>query len=111
MPIDTTTYADHTSITSSYPWGLYVRARVLCSDGKVRATSRISSTPDTFFSVPCAVKVNGRTVSGYLTCETLDGFTCAMPDDPTVVKFCAYTYGKNADALPNGLHRSTPVAS
>ena len=103
----TTTYARGTSTTSRYPWGTFVTARVLCSDGRVRTVKRISATADTFFSVPCSVVVAGRTVAGYLTCETMEGFTCETPDDPAVVKFCAYLYRKNHDALPEGTYRAT----
>jgi hypothetical protein len=52
-----------------------------------------------------AVTVAGRTVSGYVTFETRAGLSTDTPDDPTVVKFIAYQYGKNADALPAGAHR------
>lgn len=100
--IDTQKYEAGTELRSSYPWGLYVGGRALCSDGKVRALSRIAQTADTFFSVPASVKVDGRTVSGYVTTETAQGFTTESAGDPTVVKFVAYTYGRNADALPAG---------
>ena len=53
------------------PWGLFVRkgTRLLCADGKIRSVSYIAQTADTFFSVPASVKVNGKSVSGYATCE------------------------------------------
>jgi hypothetical protein len=101
-------YADGTVISQAFPWGTY-RARgtrVMCSDGKVRAVSRISETADTFFSVPAAVRVNGRTVSGYVTMETRSGSSVATENDPLVVKFRRYSYGKNADALPEGAWRT-----
>lgn len=103
--IDRNDYARGTSTVQRYPWGLYVSARVMCSDGVVRATSRIASTADTFFSVPCAVKVKGRTVSGYLTIECVSGLSTATGDDPACAKFIAYQYGRNADALPAGAWR------
>ena len=93
MATDTRKYGKGTSVTQSFPWGIYIRAQVLCSDGKVRATSRIAETADTFFSVPASVKVNGKTVAGYLT----------MEDD--VALFVAYTYGKNGNVLPKGKAR------
>lgn len=96
-----------TSVSQEFPWGTFVTATVLCSDGIVRNVSRIANTADTFFSIPAAVKVKGRTVSGYVTMETLTGSSIASPtasDDPTCVKFVAYTYGKNADALPEGTY-------
>jgi len=76
-------YEQGTSITESYPWGIYVKARVLCPDGRVRTTKRIAATADTFFSIPASVTVQGKTVSGYVTF-----------DDDTV-KFVPYKYGKN----------------
>jgi hypothetical protein len=81
----------------------YVTGRALCSDGKVR-TLRFANggIADTFFSIPARVNVGRKTVSGYATVETLAGFTTDMPDDPAVVKFVAYQYGRNAEALPRG---------
>lgn len=92
-----------TSLTQTYPWGIYHAGRAMCSDGRVRALTRISPTADTFFSVPSAVQVRGKTVSGYVTVETADGYaTYVNETDPTVVKFVAYIYGKNGDLLPPG---------
>ena len=61
------TWFDH-----SQPWSFPVKARVLCSDGKLRMTRRmaVTATADTYFSIPCAVKVKGKEVSGYLTTRT-----------------------------------------
>lgn len=102
MNAEHTLYAHGTSLSRVYPWGLFRGGRAMCSDGKVRALKRIAETADTFFSVPAAVAVNGRTVSGYVTVETAAGFSTATDDDPAVVKFVAHTYGKNHDALPAG---------
>lgn len=110
MGFATEDYGHGTSVTRSFPFGLYIRARVMCSDGTVRATHRLASTADTFFSVPCAVKVKGRTVAGYLTIETADGCTPDKPGDPSVVKFVAVTYRKNHDALPDGAWIRNPAA-
>ena len=96
----TTRYGFDTSTTVNMPWSTYVRARVMCSDGVVRPTVRISSTADTFFSVPCAVRVKGKTVAGFLTCETADGWSTDTAEDPAVIKFVAYSYGKNGNLLP-----------
>ena len=81
-------YAHGTYTVTSAPWGFYRSARAMCTDGKVRTVKRIAETADTFISVPAAVSVNGRTVSGYVTF-----------DDETV-KFVAYTYGRNGHLLP-----------
>lgn len=104
-------YADDTSITSAYPFGTYITARVMCADGRVRTVKRIADTADTFFSVPCAVTVSGRTVTGYLTVEGRSGSSVATDDDPAVAKFVAYDYGRNADALPAGAWRSDTHAT
>ena len=100
MTIDTRHFGEGTWLRQSYPWGLYVSGRAMCSDGKVRALARIAQTADTFFSVPAAVKVQGRTVAGYITVETADGLTTETPGDPAVVKFIAYSYRRNGDLLP-----------
>lgn len=76
------------SVLSRFPFAQLVKVRnVPCSDGKRRTTCRVS-TPDTFFSVPAAVRVKGKTVAGFLTCEE-DGW-----------KFTANQYGKNGAMLP-----------
>lgn len=98
-------YAYNTSVTQSYPWGLFVRADVMCSDGKVRAVARIAETADTVFSVPAAVRVAGKYVSGYMTVETRSGSSVATEDDPAVAKFARYDWGRNADLLPGGFYR------
>lgn len=106
MNLDIRRYGAETYLTVSYPWGMYHGGAVLCSDGKVRKLKRIAATADTFFSVPASVNVGKRTVSGYVTMETLQGFTTHdNDDDPVVAKFVAYTYGRNADALPAGMYR------
>src|SRR6478735_4937058 len=60
-----------TGLVSTQPWGLYRKAgsRVLCSDGKIRALAYLAQTADTFFSVPAAVRVKGKYVTGYVTTE------------------------------------------
>jgi len=93
-------HADGTYLVQSYPWGLYHGGRAVCSDGKVRSLARIAQTADTFFSVPAAVKVKGRTVSGYVTVECRSGSSVPTDDDPTVVRFVAYSYGRNGHLLP-----------
>jgi hypothetical protein len=105
MTTETRTYAQGTALTVRYPWGMFLGGRAMCADGTVRALARIAETADTFFSVPAAVKVNGRTVSGYVTVECASGSSVATDTDPAVVKFVAVTYGKNADALPAGAWR------
>lgn len=88
-------YARGTFIESRMPWGTIVAAAALCPDGRVRKVSRISSTADTFFSIPAAVRFQGKTVSGYVTVETVSGLSTATDSDPAIVRFIPYTYGKN----------------
>jgi len=60
-----------TRLTTSSPWGLIHTkgTRLLCADGKIRSVSRISSTADTFFSIPCAIRVKGVNITGYATSQ------------------------------------------
>jgi hypothetical protein len=97
--MDTRHYANGTFLTVGMPWSTYVSGAALCSDGKVRKLKRIAATADTFFSVPASVVVNGRTVAGYVTVETLAGYSTETADDPAVVKFVSYTYRKNGALL------------
>lgn len=92
-------YARGTFLAQSSPWGLYWGGAALCADGAVRKLQRIAATADTFFSVPAAVRVHGLTVSGYVSVEPLSGSSVETEDDPAAVKFVAYSYGRNADAL------------
>ena len=101
-PWHTQEYARGTSITMTQPWGVYVTAKAMCSDGKVRKVSRIAQTADSFDSVPASVRVNGKHIAGFITVETEKGFTVDMPDDPAIVKFYAYSYLKNGMVLPEG---------
>ena len=92
-------YANGTYITRSYPWGLNVKARALCPDGIVRTCKRVAETADTFFSVPASVNVKGRTVAGYITVQTIEGYSTPTDNDPAIVKFVPYLYRKNHDAF------------
>jgi hypothetical protein len=78
----------------------FVHGRALCTDGKVRTVRFKTGIADTFFSVPASVSVKGKTVSGYVTVETVEGWTTPTDGDPAVVKFIAYRYGKNGNLLP-----------
>jgi hypothetical protein len=106
MSLDVRNYGEGTSATVSMPFSFYLRARVMCSDGKVRATKRLAQTADTFFSVPASVSVSGKTVSGYATIETRGGWSTETPGDPWVLKFRAYQYGRNAGQLPEGVWKA-----
>ena len=105
MTIERRCLAEGTYVTTSYPWGLYsLPGRALCSDGVGRALARISGTADTFFSIPASVKVSGRTVSGYVTFRTRSGSEVATDDDPAILIFVAYQYGRNGHLLPRWGH-------
>ena len=83
---------NQTYISKSQPWGLFARYghRVLCSDGVIRAC-RMASTPDTFFSIPASIKINNKTVSGYVT--TREQFN--------QVVYCFRQHSIHNDKLPN----------
>lgn len=98
-------YGEGTYLDVSMPFGGYVGGRALCSDGKVRALKRISETADTFFSIPAQVRVEGKTVTGYVTLESVKGYQTPAQGDPAVVKFVAESYRKNAYLLPPGKYR------
>jgi hypothetical protein len=75
------------SVLSRGPWSHLVQVRkAICSDGIARTTCRVG-VPDTHFSIPAAVKVFGKTVTGFLTYSD-DGYT-----------FHANQRGKNAMLL------------
>lgn len=82
----------------------------VCSDG-VERVATFTAENDTFFSRPARVAVKGKTVSGYITSETLDGWSTETEGDPGVFKFSAYAYGKNAGLLPRGVYKREPDAS
>lgn len=83
----------------------FAAGRALCADGKVRAVQFSSGIADTFFSVPASVKVRGKRVSGFVTVETLAGWSVETERDPAVCKFIRNDYGRNASELPRGAYR------
>jgi len=80
--------------------GTFLKARLLCSDGKLRNTQRISITGDTFFSVPCSVQVRHKNVSGYMT--FLEGNELPHGYTEPIAVFIAYNYNVNHAMLPEG---------
>ncbi len=95
-----------TELRSSLPFGFFVGGRALCSDGKIRTLKRIAETADTFFSVPAAVTVKGKTVSGFVSVDSIaDLEGLPVPGRPAVVRFIAVSYGRNAQALPEGAYQ------
>lgn len=103
--MNSTTQYHESSVTHSYPWGGLVRADgALCPDG-VRRVAYPSGDgfADTFFSLPARVRITRDgsrfTVSGYVTMETMDGFSTHTDDDPLTVKFYPYLCRKNGALL------------
>jgi hypothetical protein len=86
-PDNPDTWIDHYG-----PWHIAYRARVMCTDGRIRM-ARITGTADTWFPIPAHVKVKGKTVSGYVTGGSL------------FYSFVAYAYGKNGRLLPDIHHQ------
>ncbi len=77
--------------------GILKANNALCPDGKRRnAFPSHDGIADTFFSIPCFVYVGKTRVYGYVTIETLNGFTVDMgEEDPHTVKFVPYKYRAN----------------
>ena len=106
MNYDRREYGKGTYLVQSSPWGFFATGSALCSDGKVRKLKRIAETADTFSSVPASVQVGRKTVSGYDTIECLSGSSVSVDEsDPEIVKFVAYSYGKNGAMLPGLAYR------
>jgi hypothetical protein len=84
---------------SDYAWP--IGGRAMCSDGTIRSLKRISNA-DTFFSMPAAISVKGKTVTGFVMVESENGSSASTDSDPAIVKFIAYKYGKNYNVLPDG---------
>lgn len=82
-------------------------ARAMCSDGIVRNVRFANGgIADTFFSIPGRVSVKGKTVSGFVTVETAEGWSTETEGDPAVVKFYAFTHRANGALLPEGTWRT-----
>jgi hypothetical protein len=82
------------SILSTGPFSQLIRVlNCPCSDGKVRSV-RVTGQPTTAFTVPASTRVNGKTVTGFLT---------MAPTYKEGVKegyvFHANSYGKNGSLL------------
>lgn len=92
-------YAHGTYLELQGPWHTYCGGKALCADGKVRKLKRIAYGADTFFSIPASVTVQGKTVAGYVTVTTIEGWDTATKEDPAVVRFHAYKYRKNHGLL------------
>ena len=64
------------------------RGMVRCADGIIRKV--LLSVPDTFFSIPARVYAYGKTIAGFVTCDSESG----------EYLFHAYLNRKNAHVIP-----------
>lgn len=119
-------FVDQTVIHYPGPFsaGPYKVHGALCEDGKQRIATCSSRGADTFFSIPARVRARGKTVSGYVTRDSVcvrcgvphtshnferaDGsydFSSPVCSDgrPADIRelwlFRTYRYGKNASAI------------
>ena len=79
----------------------YKTTGVLCPDGIRRTAWILGRQPDTYFTIPCKVKVKGKTVSGFVSSRSHacdDGFP--LDDNDEDWAFTPNGYGKNANVLP-----------
>lgn len=100
---DLTAHGLRTQETVDYPGpfsaGPRIVRHVLCPDGSQRAAYCSPLGADTFFSIPARVYVRGVTVAGYVTRETLEGFSTETAGDPAVWRFVPYAYRKHGNAF------------
>ena len=88
----------HYEFTPGIGWRRVPTRYARCEDGRVRSFL-FTGEADTWFSRPARVKVAGRTVAGFITCDRWAGDT----DDPRVVSadgwhvtcFFTYSHRKN----------------
>jgi len=61
----------NTGLTVTYPWGTFVRkgSKALCADGKIRSLANLSTTANTFFSIPAAIRIGKAYITGYVSTE------------------------------------------
>lgn len=60
------------------------------SDCMIRR-AQITGEPNTWSSIPARVSIGGRTIRGYVTIETIEGWSTATPDDPAIYVFVPFT--------------------
>lgn len=83
------------------PFGGVVKGKALCTDGVVRSVRfPRGGHADTYSAIPATVTAYGKAVSGFVSTSALSGSDVADEDDPAVVRFTAFTYGKNAKVIP-----------
>jgi hypothetical protein len=69
------------------------KAKVLCTDGRIRTARRLAESPNTYFSLPATVTAYGKTVTGYISSDE-------DPAGKVWYTFTAYSYRKNGSVLP-----------
>lgn len=83
--------------------GMLAAKGALCADGVRRnAHPTTDGIADTFFSIPMYVYVGRKRVYGYVTVETMEGFSTHTDEDPATVKFVAYTYRRHHALVGEG---------
>lgn len=110
MSIDTTYYDHGTSLTVKRPWSLFVKAKAICPDGKVRSI-RLSQCADGYTTVPGRVNYRGITVSGFITFkegrQTMKGDLAPLTEPVRWIEFHSKRFvGLMADKI--GLDTDTP---
>ena len=65
--------------------------RYASHNGAIRR-AYVTAYPDTHFSVPARVSLDGRKVAGFVTVETVAGWSTPTADDPLIYRFVPYTY-------------------
>jgi hypothetical protein len=93
-----TEYFQSALVVSDGPFGGDLRKAegALCPDGIRRnAYPSADGISDTFFSIPAYVNAEGKRVYGYVTVETIGGYSTVTDDDPATVKFVPYKYRKH----------------
>jgi hypothetical protein len=89
------------AVSYRYRFGMQSFAKVtnaICEDG-IQRNAHVTAEADTFFSLPAKVYVKGKTVAGFLTRSTLEGWSTPTDDDPAVWRFIAYSYRKNGHLI------------
>lgn len=95
--------------------GLYPGARItaMIPSGDLRRVE-ITADADTFFSIPARASIGGRKVAGFVSSETVDGWSNETEGDPSVYKFTPYARtmskptrgGKTVSVIPCDSSRS-----
>lgn len=87
-------------------------AKAICPDGISRVVKLTNGGyADTFFSIPGRVQCKGKTVTGFITCETMEGFSTGTEDDPVIVRFVPVKYGANYSVFYPGVEYIERIAA